>query len=318
MQSTVSSGGGAFALGAARTFTVNDGPAENDLVLDAPITGGAGDTLIKDGAGVMVMGGFFANTSTGATIVRNGRLNLNKTGSNPAIAGALIIGDDVGAANSAVVRLTVANQITNTSDVEVKTDGLLDMNSLVDTFALLDVNGGAVHVGPVSDLTTGAITMNGGTIAIGATASLLLTNNIQVTSTAAQTAVINGAGTLHLNGGTRGINVRMARRRSTCASTPTSRALAAESVAKIGPGVALLTGTGTYTGQTNVIGDGTLLVNGTLNPTGFVLAHELPPPRSAAPATSARSPSAPAASRQDSAQGSSPRTAWSSAPASRW
>ncbi len=63
----------------------------------------------------------------------------------------------------------------------------------------------------------------------------------------------------------------------------------------------MLTGTGTYTGDT-VIGGGTLLANGTLKPTAFVLVS-LPRPRSAAPATSARSPSAPDALRQDSARG---------------
>ncbi len=65
----------------------------------------------------------------GITAVRDGRLNLNKT-VTPAIAGPLIIGDDVGAANSAEVRLTVANQIANGSPVEVASDGLLEMNSL--------------------------------------------------------------------------------------------------------------------------------------------------------------------------------------------
>ena len=62
----------------------------------------------------------------------------------------------------------------------------------------------------------------------------------------------------------------MARRQSTCASTPTSRAPAPKASTKTSPGVALLTGTGTYTGQTNISG-GTLLVNGTLDPAGFVL-----------------------------------------------
>ena len=62
-QSTIVSNGGTFSLsGADRTFTVSDGPAGNDLVINAPIIGTGGERLIKDGAGVMVMGGAFANS----------------------------------------------------------------------------------------------------------------------------------------------------------------------------------------------------------------------------------------------------------------
>jgi autotransporter-associated beta strand protein len=167
--SIVSTGGGTFSLsGADRTFTVDDGPG-NDLVIETPIIGTGGERLIKDGAGVLVMGGAFPNSYLGITTVRDGRLNLSKT-VTPAIAGPLTIGDGVGAANSAEVRLTVANQIANGSPVDIASDGLLQMSSLPDTIGTLQVNGGNVQVGPVSDLTTNTITLNGGNISIGATA----------------------------------------------------------------------------------------------------------------------------------------------------
>ncbi len=112
---------------------MSDGPAPNDLVINAPIIGTAIETLFKDGAGVMVMGGAFANNYAGFTTVRDGRLVLSKT-VPPAINGdALLIGDDVGAANSAEVRLTVANQIANSVPVDVCSDGLLEMNGVSDT-----------------------------------------------------------------------------------------------------------------------------------------------------------------------------------------
>jgi autotransporter-associated beta strand protein len=267
-QASILSTGGTFSLsGAARAFMVNDGPAENDLVINAPIIGVGLESLYKDGAGVMVMGGAFANTFIGTTWVRDGRLNLNKT-APPAIAGELFLGDGVGGPNSARVRLTAANQIGDTVAVEVRSDGLLEMNSLGDTFGPLDVNNGAVHVGPVSNLTTSTININGGTISIGATAALRLSGNIQATSTT-QTAVIDGSGALHLNGGTRALNVSNGPQAIDLRVDANIAATAAESLTKNGDGIALLTGANTYTGPTYV-NAGTLLVNGTLDPAAYV------------------------------------------------
>jgi autotransporter-associated beta strand protein len=93
---------------------------------------------------------------------------------------------------------------------------------------------------------------------------------IFATSTAAQTAVIGGSGTLQLNGATRALNVSDGPQAIDLRVDANIAATAAEGLTKTGPGVALLTGAGTYTGQT-VIGEGTLLVNGTLHPAGFVL-----------------------------------------------
>ena len=270
-QAFITSNGGTFSLsGANRTFTVNDGPATNDLVINAPIIGTAVETLFKDGAGVMVMGGAFANNYAGFTIVRDGRLVLGKA-TTTAIPGPLVVGDNVGGTNSAQVRLMAANQIADASVVEIASDGLLEMNSQEDTFGLMDVIGGTVHVGPVSDLTTGTITLNGGTITIGASASLRLPSSVVfVTSTATQAAVIDGTGTLQLNGATRSFNVSDGPQAIDLRIDANIAGTAAEGLVKYGPGVALLTGNGTYTGNT-VIGDGTLLVTGTLNPTGYVL-----------------------------------------------
>ncbi|HEV8269083.1 MAG TPA: autotransporter-associated beta strand repeat-containing protein [Thermoanaerobaculia bacterium] len=72
-------GPGHLALGAApRTFTVADGPADDDLIVDAVITG-AGLGIVKAGPGRMVLTG--SNTYSGATTVNAGTLVVN--GSQP-------------------------------------------------------------------------------------------------------------------------------------------------------------------------------------------------------------------------------------------
>ena len=268
-QASIISNGGTFSLaGANRAFAVSDGPLNNDLVVNAPIVGVGVETLFKDGSGLMVMGGAFANTFLGTTFVRNGRLNLAKT-APPAIAGELRVGDDVGAASSAQVFLSAANQIADASPVEVQSDGLLGLTGHSDTFGPLDINDGEVIVGPVSNLTTGTINNNGGTITIAPDSTLRLTANVNATSTATQTASIIGSGTLHLNGATRALNVADGPQAIDLRIDATIAATGGESLTKISTGVALLNGANTYTGQTFVNG-GTLLVNGTLNPAAYV------------------------------------------------
>jgi autotransporter-associated beta strand protein len=271
--SIVSTGGGTFSLsGADRTFTVAAGPVlgANDLLIEAPIIGTATETLIKEGAGLMVMGGAFPNNYAGFTRVRDGRLLLRKT-VPPAINGdALIIGNEAGAANSAEVRLTVANQIANGTPVDVFSDGLFELSGVGEITNTLQLNGGNVVIGPGSELTPNSIIMFGGTINVGATATLRLSNNIHATSTATQLATINGSGTIQLNGATRALNVDDGPQAIDLRIDANIAGTGTAGLAKTSPGVAMLTGTGTYTGQT-LIGDGTLLVNGTLDPTGFVL-----------------------------------------------
>jgi autotransporter-associated beta strand protein len=269
-ESLIVSTGGTFSLaGSDRTFTINDGPAGNDLAIDAPIIGTGGERLIKDGIGVMAMGGPYPNSYPGFTHVRNGRLNLSKTVA-PAIAGPLTIGDGVGNSSTAEVRLMAGNQIVDAMPVDIASDGLLRMNGFPERIEALHVNGGGVTVGPASDLTTTMVTLIGGLINIGDSAALRLTNNVHATSTATESATINGSGTLQLNGATRALNVADGPQAIDLRVDVNIAGTGAEGLAKLSPGVALLTGNGTYTGQT-VIGGGTLLVNGTLNPTGFVL-----------------------------------------------
>ncbi|MEY3895620.1 MAG: hypothetical protein RLZZ214_1139 [Verrucomicrobiota bacterium] len=61
----------------ARTITVNDGTKTVDAILSGTITGGAGSSLVKDGAGILALNA--ANTYIGETNVIAGVLALNGT-----------------------------------------------------------------------------------------------------------------------------------------------------------------------------------------------------------------------------------------------
>ena len=267
----INSTGGALSLGGSdRTFTVNNGPSGNDLAIGAAIVADGGARLTKEGTGVLSMEGPFANTYIGFTHVRNGRIDLSKSGGATAIAGPLSIGDGVGSALTAEVRLMAANQIANGVPVDVVSEGLLRTNGQPDTIEALTINGGSVIVDSTSTLTTSAVTLIGGVLNIGAGSALRLTNNIHATSTATEVATINGSGTIQLNGATRAFNVENGPQAIDLRVDANIAGSGSEGIAKTSPGVAMLNGNGTYTGQTNV-GGGTLFINGTLNPTAFVL-----------------------------------------------
>lgn len=271
-QAVINSNGGILDLsGSNRTFTISDGPASDDFVVNAPIVGAGGEQLIKEGPGAMVMGGAFAN-SPFLTYVRNGRLNLSKTGGALAIAGPLTIGDGFGSSLTTEVRLMAGNQISDLIPIEVVTEGLLRTNGQTETIETLQITGGNVIVDASSTLTTSTITFVGGLLNITGLSALRLTNNIHATSTATQTATINGSGTILLNGATRALYVDDGPQAIDLRvdANIAGSGSGSEGLAKINPGVAMLTGNGTYAGQTNVSG-GTLLINGTLNPLSFVL-----------------------------------------------
>src|SRR2546423_10371805 len=117
---------------------------------------GAKLTLNGAGVGILRLGGVAANTYTGLTTVNVGELDLQKTAGINAIAANLTIGDGVGAANSATVKLINADQIANTSDVTINSDGVLNLNGKNETIdALNGTTGSSVTLG-IGTLTVGA------------------------------------------------------------------------------------------------------------------------------------------------------------------
>ena len=175
-------------------------------------TGGTGG-LNKSGAGTLTLSGSAANTYTGATSVAHGTLALNKSGTATAVPGNLAIGDASGAADSAVVQLGGAstNQIANTSDVTIASDGRLNLNGVSETIDGLDGSGSITNAvagsftltvgsnNQVASDFSGSITNSAGTVALTKTGSGKQTLSGTNGYTGATT--ING-GTLLVNGST--------------------------------------------------------------------------------------------------------------------
>ncbi len=84
-------GPGTMSLGGAtRTFTVTAGPAPGDLTVLVPVTGTAGEGLVKDGNGGM--GLEKTNTYTGLTTVKAGLLHVDGTISDVSLNGGTLDG----------------------------------------------------------------------------------------------------------------------------------------------------------------------------------------------------------------------------------
>jgi len=161
-----------LSLGSAtRTFnTAPEIPGTPALIVCAEILGAAGVGLTKVGAGTLRFEGSAANSYLGTTTVAAGVLELKKSAGN-AVAGPLVIGDATGDAN-AEVQLLAANQFLDTKPVTVNSSGLFNLGSFSDKI--------------------GHLTMTGGKVAIGSTATLTLNGNVTATSTASQPATITG------------------------------------------------------------------------------------------------------------------------------
>jgi autotransporter-associated beta strand protein len=101
-------------------------PRAADIVLHiiGPISGPGGITVA--GAGTVSFEGDGANTYIGVTRVNSGTLGLNKSIGYTTIPGDLIIGNGVGPANDVRVQ-SFGMQIARTSDVNINSDGLLDV-----------------------------------------------------------------------------------------------------------------------------------------------------------------------------------------------
>ncbi|HYF48890.1 MAG TPA: autotransporter-associated beta strand repeat-containing protein, partial [Planctomycetota bacterium] len=155
---------GNLSLGAStRTFTVNDGSADPDLIVSAAISGtAAGAGITKTGDGTLQLSGTASNTYTGTTTVSTGTLQLNKTAGLNAIAGPLVIGDGAGTDS---VELLASNQIANSAAVTVSTSGVLDLNNFSETLGnaastFLTLESGAASAASVRT-GTGTLTMAG-------------------------------------------------------------------------------------------------------------------------------------------------------------
>ena len=142
-------------------------------------TSGPARGITKTGTGTLVLSGTAANTYTGVTAVNDGQLDLSKSADVTAVAGNLTIGDSIGSAGSAILRLTNNNQIANTSDVTINSDGTFNLNSNSETIDGLS-----------SSSSSASVTLGSGTLTVGASDQ----------SSATFAGVISGTGNLAKSG----------------------------------------------------------------------------------------------------------------------
>src|SRR3954452_3502727 len=111
------------------------------LTIDSPITGSAPITFSALAGSPAGTATTLTGTSdfTGATTVASGVLTLNNNNIDAAVTGsALQIG--TGSGPGATVQLLQAIEIANTTDISVKSDGVLDMQGAVDTVGSLTID----------------------------------------------------------------------------------------------------------------------------------------------------------------------------------
>ncbi len=220
---------------------------------------GLGVTKVGPGTLLYTGGAGTSNTYTGLTQVNQGTLQLNKTGGAVAINGDLTVGDTLAGAAAAI--LLQPNQIVDSATVRVESDGLFDLNGLAETIAALRILDGDVFTHNNGLLTTTTLDMVGGRLNIGLNGQLILNGNVSGTSSATETALIDGLGRVNLNNATRTFAV-------SDGPQPLDMRVGVEitgnaGLNKNGSGVLVLEKPNSYTGLTTVF-NGDLRVNGTV------------------------------------------------------
>lgn len=215
------------------TLTVN---TDGGHVNIASIISGTSGGLIKQGSGILTLSGLH-NSYTGTTSIEDGYLLLNTLSFNfppnfvyvnQGLQGNVIIGDEVGAAGSA--SLVLANyggdKISDSVNIRVNSDGMLNLNGTSDII--------------------GSLTLKGGDVATGV-GTLGVAGNINVL---ASTREANISGFLSLNSGVRTFDVENG------ATLRVDATMNDGGIIKSGTGTMILTSndTSTYAGTTTVDG----------------------------------------------------------------
>lgn len=167
--SSVSLGTNELTLGGAQLINIG-----------GAVTSADGTARVIVNGGTKRLTGGSANTMTGAYVVNSGTLELDKSGTDNAIRGSLVVGDGVGSSDT--VRLLRSNQIANASPVSINAGARLDFDGFSDAIGFLSFVGGSLTTGTLG---SGTVTLAGG--------------GLSATSTAAGPADL--AGGIDLNGG---------------------------------------------------------------------------------------------------------------------
>jgi len=151
-----------------------------ELTVDGTISGVAGGSLLKSGAGVLRMTGP-GNTHPGLTSVSDGLLELAKTAGDAVGNGGLTI-------TGGIVRLLGAAQIHNSAAVNLSSsnDAILELNGFTETVGLISLT--QADAADYTAVRTGA----GGTLVLNG--SLTLINNSNSSSADGREVLITGSG----------------------------------------------------------------------------------------------------------------------------
>lgn len=193
---------GNLALGATRTFTINDSTATaSDLTVSATVSG-TNSGITKAGAGTMVLTG--TNTYTGPTTINAGTLSVGTIG-NGGVAGNL------GAATNAATNLVLGGGTLQYTGSTASTDRNFTLTT--GTTSTIDVSNGVTNLtlagsstnttGGLTKAGAGTLTLSGTNLHTGTTtvsAGTLFANGSASLGAASGNVTVS-AGTLALAGG---------------------------------------------------------------------------------------------------------------------
>jgi autotransporter-associated beta strand protein len=207
-------------------------------------TQGAILSLTKTGTGTFTLTGSAANSYTGTTTIANGTLTLATSTNDAALSNTIIVGDGSGAAGSAVLNLPNSFEIPDAATMTIRADGVVNKTGAnAEDLTTLNVNGGALN------------------IATGAT--FAMRTNGTITSDGANGSSISGSGFLQLQSGTQTFNIANGPGLPDLVVSAPINQTGNPNITKTGAGTLVLSGA-VGLGGTITVGDGTLLINGTI------------------------------------------------------
>lgn len=152
----------------------------------------------KVGTGAFTFTG--SSTAVGPTMnVKAGKMFLNSVTNSQGASAKLVIGPGTGSpatlANCVTVELQRANQIPDSGEVVVNSDGLLNVKGFADKVGLVTVNGGAVgglvDIGSAQFEVTRGLNLVGGRVTATNAGNLVLSSDVVASASASLGAAIN-------------------------------------------------------------------------------------------------------------------------------
>jgi autotransporter-associated beta strand protein len=192
---------------AVHPFIINNSSAADaDVLIDGPITGSPGSSLVKSGSGTLRFSGA-GNSLPGVVSISNGVLELAKSSGDAIGTGGLDLNPTT---SNSTVKLLAAEQIHNGAAVNLSgaSEVILDLGSFTETVGPLTLaQTDVLDYTAVRTGATGTLVLNG---------NLTFNNNINSSSNEPRNVLITGSGTetvpafdgtLDLGGATRTIHV---------------------------------------------------------------------------------------------------------------